>query len=206
MISAGLDTAFRKNSSALAVVQSWPKGTYSVTYLREWIPSEAPLKPSIVLSQAVNACRNRGVEVLCTDHRDISHVEEHLEDTDISLLPFVVKPEEIAEAFAKLRYLLSEERVEFLDFPETERLVSQLLAVTGRPGDGGTFTIRQPQIGGSHGDIVSALVHGFHAQEVEGFEASALTLKTRRFSRDEEDPERMHDTAAGMLADDPDHD
>ena len=212
-IAAGLDTAYRVNSSAIVVLERSGK-KLRIKRVREWVPSEGPLRPSTVLKEAVTIARNARAKLVCTDYWDIDHVAEALEDTGLELVPFTVKPEEVYQEHAKLRYMLSEGLVDLSCCPPHEaelipRMIRQFLAVTIKPGDGGVIKVIQPVKSGAHGDIVSAFMHAFYALDFASASGQdGLTSGgERRYARADTDPrESMSMTESEYLDRDPDRD
>lgn len=198
---AGADLGFRRNSAALCVIER-TGDKFKLIREREWIPVDRPLKPKVTVSEMIATVRKCGASILCGDIHYIDLVIEELEDTGVEFVQFTVKPEEISEAFLRLKILLSEGLVDLS--LASERLLEQLSAVISKPSPGGYLEIIQPTVGGSHGDIVSALIHAFYCFDYSELD-ERLAGGTRRFYREEVEAEgTMHRTSQEYESDDPD--
>jgi hypothetical protein len=147
----------------------------------------------------IGTIRKAGASVLCGDIHYIDLVIEELEDTGVEFCQFTVKPEEIAEAFLRLKILLSEGLVDLS--LASDRLLEQLAAVVSKPSPGGYLEIIQPTVGGSHGDIVSALIHAFYSFDYSELD-ERLAGGTRRFVREGEEQEDWTRTSQEYEAED----
>lgn len=202
MRKAGADLGFRRNSAALCIVER-EGDRFKLIREREWIPVDRPLKPKVTVSEMVATVRNAGCASLCGDIHYIDLVIEELEDTGVEFVQFTVKPEDIAEAFLRLKILLSEGLVDLS--LASERLLEQLAAVVSKPAPGGYLEIIQPTIGGAHGDLVSALIHAFYSFDYSELD-ERLAGGRRRFVREETEQVGMHMTSQDFEAEDQDSD
>lgn len=157
--AAGGDTGFKRNSSALAVVEVVPPtGTaparYRLARLEERKPLPgAPLKPAVVVAEFAAIMAEYGVREFVVDAHEGDEVGAALLAANASA---VSAPDKHA-AYVVARSLLHEGRVEL---PANPRLRQQLRDVMARPMPGGGTQITSPKrADGSHGDLVSALVN-----------------------------------------------
>lgn len=155
---AGGDFAFRRNSSAIVVGKTGQtvearSQFFQVTLDKEWIPVEASLKPGDVISEAVTIAERSRCDSLCCDLHYIETVREHLEDSTVSLAEY--PSQDTATAYVRTRVLLAQGKLDLSR--ASEKLIKQLKQTTARPTANG-LEIRNPEIRGNHGDLVSALV------------------------------------------------
>lgn len=153
---AGADFAFRRDSSALAVVQAITD-RFHLAAMEERRPQKGlPLKPSAVVDGFAAVMARYGVgEVACDSHeRDAVAAELVRHAITATAIPDGQAGK--AATYTFLRTLLREGR---LHLPDDPRLRRQLQAVTSRAMPGGGLSVTSPrQAGGGHGDLVSALV------------------------------------------------
>ncbi len=150
--AAGGDCGFKKNSSALVIVERDGE-RFKVAHIEEIKPRPGlPLKPGDVVDQFATALSEYGVGELAVDSHERDEVSKELEQRGMSA---VSAPDKV-ESYILARKLLHEGKIEL---PRHPRLRSQLRAVTSKPRPGGGVTISSPRSAdGSHGDLVSALV------------------------------------------------
>jgi hypothetical protein len=171
---AGGDCAFKRNSSALAVVETIGDDETSrlrLAHLDELRPEPGlPLKPSGVVDHFAAALADYGVAHLAVDAHERGEVETELNRHGMS----AVDAPDKSESYIFARKLLHEGRLELPDHP---RLLRQLRAVVAKPRPGGGITISSPRTAdGAHGDLVSALVLAVwqaarHAGDAQTFRA-----------------------------------
>lgn len=154
---AGGDPGFKRNSSALAIVEGAQgtdgrSGRFRLALLEERKPVPGmPLKPAVVAADFADLMLSYGAKEFVTDSHEIEDVRTAMLAKHCSA---VIAPSP-AECFVALRDLLHEGR---LELPEHPRLRSQLREVLSRPMPGGGTQIHSPKkADGSHGDLVSAL-------------------------------------------------
>ncbi len=155
---AGGDFAFRRNSSALVVGKAGQQVSdrsafFQVVSDREWIPVESSLRPGDVLTEAVAIAERARCDALCCDLHYIETVREHLEDTKIALAEY--PSQDTATAYVRARVLLAQGKLDLSR--ASQKLITQLKQTTGKPTANG-LEIRNPEVKGAHGDLVSALV------------------------------------------------
>lgn len=153
---AGGDFAFRRDSSALAVVQLASE-IFDLAAMEERRPKEGlPLKPSAVVGEFADVLSRYSVGELGCDSHEREQVEALLAGRGITVTEIPAGQVGKAQTYTLLRTLFREGRVRL---PNDPRLKRQLQAVTSRPMPGGGLAITSPrQAGGGHGDLVSALV------------------------------------------------
>jgi hypothetical protein len=181
---AGGDFAFRRNSSALVVGKGGQTKEdrtpfFSLVSDREWTPVEKSLKPGDVLREAIDIAEHARCESLCCDLHYIETVREHLEDTKIGLAEY--PSHDTATAYVRVRVLLAQGRLDLSR--ASTRLISQLKQTTARPTATG-LEIKNPEIRGAHGDLVSALVCMIYQADQLGL-GDDTTGGKRRFAKDE---------------------
>jgi hypothetical protein len=194
----GGDLAFRRNSSALCVlehgIEDDTKDAYRLLLDREWVPTSKSLRPGDVLGEMIKDLKKHGAETICSDLHYIETLREELEGTDIALDEFPTNQEGIGKAFLRVRYLLSHGRISLA--LASQDLIRQLGSVRMVPTAQG-LSFKSPETGGKHGDIASAFVCAVWAFESNG---SAGIGGERRFS-DEHDPEQWHEYAEEAFPD-----
>jgi len=154
--SAGMDLAFRHDSSGLIVVER-SLGIVAVTRVELERPSPgSPLVPSVVITFFAKRAREVGASTCATDQHYIETAIEHGSKAGMTVLPALASGEQRDKAFLYLRDLLREGR---LALPNDSRLIHQLRSVSARPKPGGGLGILLPRtIGNGHADLVSALI------------------------------------------------
>lgn len=164
----GGDTGFKRNSSALALVQEVaqlpsaavprPPPRYRLALLEERKPAPGlPLNPTSVAEEFAGLMKGYGQRQLTVDAHEIDDVRKALTACGASAVP---APDKVA-AFVHARTIIHEGR---LDLPTHPRLRQQLRDVMAKPMPGGGTQITSPvRVDGSHGDLVSALVNALWA-------------------------------------------
>lgn len=162
--SAGADMGFRRNSSALAITAR-RDGRVRLALLREMRPSPGvPLKPASVVDAFASEARRFGVYEIRVDSHEREAVQVELTRHGMTATHAAEGQIGKAEMFVHARRLMHEGNLELPDLP---RLTQQLRDVVGRPlPGGGTSITTRGRSDGSHGDLVSALVHALWTFEV----------------------------------------
>ncbi len=152
LYAAGGDCAFKRNSSALAVVERDGE-RYRLALLEEQTPKPGlPLKPSAVIADFAREMDGYGASGLVVDSHELDEVRAALVQHGKNALPAPDK----TESYILARKLFHEGKIELPDHP---RLLRQLRDVVAKPQPGGGLQISSPKrADGSHGDLVSALV------------------------------------------------
>jgi hypothetical protein len=179
-IAAGVDLAFRKNSSAMSVASKLGAAV-RLDAVEERIPGSKPLKPSETMRDLIGLAQSHGAEGVASDQHYQDALKEVLEEYEISFVSFPGDSDGISQAYIRLRVLLAEELVDLSRAPE--RFIKQLKNTKQKPGDGATLKIIHP-VGsdGSHGDCVASFVCATWLLEQETIgEHSAVG--SRRFPR-----------------------
>ncbi len=156
LYGSGGDFAFRRNSSALAVVER-EDDRYELAHLDEQRPVKGtPLKPSAVCeSFAATVLRFGCGDVACDSH-ERDQVAEELAQYGLSALAAPEGQAGKAEMFLLARRIFREGK---LTIPKHARFLAQLRGVMSKPSPGGGMTITSPRSAdGAHGDLVSAFV------------------------------------------------
>lgn len=174
--SAGGDTAFKRNSSALAIVERL-KERYRVACIEELKPTQtAPLSPAIVAQSFAKVMESFGCVSLVVDSHERQAVAEELVKCKMGAMDAPNK----VDSYLIARKMLHEGR---LVLPDNPRLLMQLRNVMAKPTPGGGMTITSPRSAdGSHGDLVSALVNACWLAERNGPVKLASSVGTSRGS------------------------
>jgi hypothetical protein len=149
---AGMDLAFARNSSALAIVEVGQDDIITTLCLREWAPGgSASLKPSEVLAEIRAELEAHRVDRVMADAHEREVAREHLRG--VVILP---APSDAAEPHLRTRRALIDGR---LRLPSSPRLLAQMGAARIDVAAGGRYkvTLKTAQ-DGSHGDLLAALV------------------------------------------------
>lgn len=153
---AGGDFAFRRDSSAQAIVQAI-ETLFHLAALDEQRPTaDTSLKPSNVVDDFAAVLGHYHTPRLACDSHERAQVANEFARHAIEVVNVPDGQTGKAQTYTFLRTLFREGRVKI---PNHARLRRQLQAVTSRPMPGGGLTITSPrQAGGGHGDLVSAFV------------------------------------------------
>ncbi len=157
---AGGDFAFRRNSSALAIVKrddAEGGERYDLALLDEQRPEHGvPLKPSAVCDAFAEDLGRYACGEVAADTHERQQVAEELARHNITVVSAPEGQAGKVEMFVLARRVLREGRARL---PKHPRLLSQLRAVTAKPAPGGGLSISSPRTSdGAHGDLVSAWV------------------------------------------------
>lgn len=204
-VGVGSDPGFTSDSAAVAAVER-TEAFYRLLELGEMIPSQEPLKPSVVFKEQSEVALRHGAEIIAGDQH---YAQSAKEAFDAAGLTFVAVPSGQngkGEMFTLARGLLHEGR---LKLPNHPKLLRQLREVQQKPTPGGGMSITQPRRGkGGHGDLVSALVHAIWVAAREDIpkpdplenatrqEKAAIEWRERLERESEEDPRSMPDYIA----------
>ncbi len=181
---AGGDFAFRRNSSALVVGKTGQTvadrmQVFGVMSDREWIPVESSLRPGDVITEAIEIAERARCDSLCCDLHYIETVREHLEESKLGLTEY--PSHDTAIAYVRVRVLLAQGRLDLSK--ASQKLITQLKQTTARPTANG-LEIKNPEIRGAHGDLVSALVCMVYQADQLGLDDDA-TGGNRRYGHSE---------------------
>ncbi len=155
----GGDLALYRDASALAVVHRHQHEQiiwYSVAELLERKPAKgSPLNLASVVSEFASVAQRQQADHIMADHH-LLPVANSLMPEGVQLVPCPTGQQGKIEAFVCARDLF---RAGAVRLPASATgLVAQMCAVTSTPTPGGGLQIRSPRRGGTHGDVVSALV------------------------------------------------
>lgn len=195
-IVAGGDFAFIRDASALVFV-SERQGLFRVEHERVWRPSEVPLRPNIVFSEAMSELDSMGVGVLCCDAHYLALVTEWADEEEVAVVNFPGSSDGIARAYIRVRVLLGANRIDLS--LASQALITELKETVGKPLAGGGMSVTHPRRAGSHGDLARSLVSAIYSLEIEGDGARdddrQFSGSRRRFVRDLDstDPAYMTD-------------
>jgi hypothetical protein len=170
---AGGDAGFKRNSSALAVVETTTdehgKRRHLLARLEERKPRPGlPLQPKVVAAEFAGIALEYGARELVADSHEIDDVRAACAGKGVSV---TLAPDK-QEMFADARSALHEGRVRL---PRNPRLKQQLREILQRPLPGGGVQVYAPKKSdGSHGDLVSALVNALWRAEKKAASQSSL--------------------------------
>lgn len=154
----GGDLALYRDASALAVVHRFERGggAYDVAELVERRPSKgSPLNLASVVGEFSGVAIRQRATTITADHH-LLPIANSLMPEGVALVPCPTGQQGKIEAFVSARDLF---RAGVVRLPASATgLVTQMCAVTSTPSPGGGLLIRSPRRGGTHGDVVSALV------------------------------------------------
>jgi len=154
IVAAGADLAFRRNSSALVIVDIGDEGV-NLRLDREWIPGERSLRPGEVIADMLSDLAEHDCPVLCADLHYIETLREHLDRTDVELDEFPNTPHGKHAAYRRVQALLAHGRISLAG--ASEKLIAQLKQTRIVATSNGV-RIDHPEVRGAHGDLVSAFV------------------------------------------------
>jgi hypothetical protein len=151
--AAGVDLAFRRNSSALAVgVGDSDARTVAVERVREWRPRGTPLVPSAVCAEVVAECVEARVTHVVADGHYVEHLREHTRAAGLVLVD-APGPSETWQLTARVAREAGRLRL-----PEHDRLRLQLEAVRFTYEAQGRVSVQlDTAADGSHGDLAAAV-------------------------------------------------
>lgn len=158
---AGADFAFKRDSSALAIVEGRTDDEgvqrFRVAAMHEERPvKNVPLTAAGVLGAIDPYLAEYETRTIAADSHERDEVTMEAEALNVAIVAAPEGQAGKAETYAFLRKLIHEGRIEL---PDNDRLVRQLLDVVSKPTPGGGLTITSPRRAtGGHGDLVSALV------------------------------------------------
>jgi hypothetical protein len=166
------DFAFKRNSSALAIVAKDGERLTLVS-LREVKPEPGtPLKPSVVCAEfAEDLKRFRVKDVTCDSH-ERSEVSDALAEHGVSVTALPEQQLGKIQQYKAARTAIHEGRVKI---PKHPRALTQLKAVRSKPLPGGGIAITSPVRAGAHGDVASAIVGALWASSEGASVASQTT-------------------------------
>jgi hypothetical protein len=150
---AGADFAFRRNSSALVVLDK-QEAQIKLTACEERIPGQKALVPSTTIKDLAGIAVQRGADGIACDLHYIETVRETVDAIELPLLEY--PSDDNATSYVMLRVLLSERLIDLSMAPT--KLLEQLRETTSKPLEGGKLSIKNKMVDGAHGDLVSALV------------------------------------------------
>ncbi len=199
MITAGIDLAFARDSSAL-VIGSEIEGVCTVLEMIEVRGGDAS-DPRIVVAAFIASLRNHGVSVVMADCHYRKLLQMTLAEHEINLLPEPAGAHGNTAVYLHARRVIATRRLVVPEHPLRARLAQQLRDTRGKPMSGGAMAIEHSRKDGGHGDLVSALVlmlwqlrdqsiaepQGVRGETAELFEANMpLGEKKTRYHRDGE--------------------
>lgn len=176
----GGDFAFKRNSSALVVLDKNGRERFTLKACEERVPGEKPLRPSITIKDLIGIAAVHGCGGVACDLHYIESVREVTDDFTLALLAFPNDNEGIAQAYIRTRVLLSDGLIDLSAAPEL--LLEQLKETTSKPTITG-LTITNPIKEGRHGDLVSAFVCAVWAAEQACEMSDDVLIGKRRYAR-----------------------
>lgn len=176
----GGDFAFKRNSSALVVLDKNGKERVTLVACEERVPGEKPLRPSVTMKDLIGIAAAHGSSAVACDLHYIESVREVTDEFSIALLDFPNDNEGIAQAYIRTRVLLADGLIDLSGAPDL--LIEQLKETTSKPTVTG-LTITNPVKEGRHGDLVSAFVCAVWAAEHSADIDDKAMIGARRFAR-----------------------
>lgn len=152
--SAGADFAFRRNSSAMVVLDKSGE-RLKVTAAEERAPGLKPLVPSETIHELIGIAAEHAADSIACDLHYIESVREDTELIDMPLLEFPTASTEIMKAYVRVRVLISKG---WIDLSSAPKLLLQQLKETSEKPTENSISIKQKNKGKKHGDMVSAFV------------------------------------------------
>lgn len=152
--SAGGDFAFRRNSSAIVVLDKLGN-ILRVSAAEERAPGLKPLVPSETIHELIGIAADHGADSVACDLHYIESVREDTELIDMPLLEFPTASAEIMKAYVRVRVLISKG---WIDLSSAPKLLLQQLKETSEKPTENSISIKQKNKGKKHGDMVSAFV------------------------------------------------
>lgn len=193
-IAAGGDFAFRRNSSALAVIEKRGQSLY-VSRVEERVPGVLPLVPSATITELCGIAAEEGADSVACDLHYIESVREVTESLALPLLEFPTSNIDIVKAYVRVRVMLADGRINLAGAPKL--LLDQLKDTSEKPTEN-AISIKQKTRGKKHGDLVSAFVCAVWAIDQLPMAAKPL-VGERRFPRASDVPQ----SGSGKLTDMP---
>lgn len=168
-VVAGADWGFRSNASAVAVFHLRVGGVYEAADLLTWQPAPGqPLRPSEVAAQAALVLRRQRCRAAMADAHYREAMVEHLAQSGIGQLD---APTDVASTYVRARTLLANGKIRL---PKHAQLLRDMAEVQQAPTAGGGLRIILPRRpGGSHADLVAALVLALWQRDGDHVEADA---------------------------------
>lgn len=176
----GGDFAFKRNSSAMVVLDKNEGERLTLLAAEERVPGVKPLVPSKTITDLVSIAAAHGCQGVACDLHYFESVREVTDSLTLALLSFPNDNEGIAQAYVRARVLLADGLLDLSAAPDI--LIEQLKETTSKPTVTG-LTITNPIKEGRHGDIVSALVCAIWASEVTIELGNDALVGERRFAR-----------------------
>lgn len=161
--AAGVDFAFKSDSSALVIVQYDGK-YYRTCRMVELRPKKGqPLKPSAVVKEFAEICKSYGISGVICDGHYREAIREHLSEFGLHIIDAPEGVKGKMEVYTRTKGVLHEGLCRLPDNKEGRRLVEQGKTIVARPAAGGALTIKAPRrTGMAHGDLVSAWTLAVH--------------------------------------------
>lgn len=153
-IAVGCDFAFKRDSSAICVVQF--DGHYKTLFHKELKPKPGkPLKPSEVVEDFAKIAKMYGAQYVVADGHYREALKEHLEKHGLSIWDAPEGSGGKERSYSRARACMHEGLCRF----PRGKIPTQLKTVIARPSPGGGISIKVPRRAGSgHGDLISAWV------------------------------------------------
>jgi hypothetical protein len=188
-VAAGADLGFRRNSCAIVIARAARRTSDGATHFeakfdREWVPGSAYLRPGEVLSEMAEIAQEHGVDTVCSDLHYVETLREHLDRVEIPLTDFPNQQSAIVRAYVRTRVLLTSGCI---DLSGASPLLIEQLKQTTQKVDSSGVHISNPEVGGRHGDIASALIAALYALDTE--QAGESVGGDRRFHDDHGSPD-----------------
>lgn len=179
---AGGDFAFRRNSSALVVLERFGiRVKYNTG--AERVPGARPLVPSTTITELAGLAVTAGADSIATDLHYIETIRETVDKLELPLLEFPTKSDDIEAAYVRTRVMLAEGMIDLRG--ADPMLLEQLKDTSQKPTMHG-LGIFNPTKDGAHGDWVSAFVCAMWALD-QPMPERKMAGGQRRFARGGDD-------------------
>jgi hypothetical protein len=171
-LGAGADFAFERDCSALVVAARYPGGIFAPIIVEERTPKRSDINSATKTTrELVRVAVGQGCTDILADAHCRPFVREHFELEGANFLDAPAGGDKKFETYAALKRVIADRRFVLGHLEEAvgKYVVAQLRAIVAKPKEGGGFKIISPRTkssldsardgeGGSHGDVVSALV------------------------------------------------
>lgn len=159
-VCAAADFGFKRDSSALAIVQ-WDGKKYKLIRLHEVIPTNGkPLVPGKVCEEFAKIMSEYGLKTVITDSFYREAIREMLREYSINIMNAPEGAKGKQEVYVRTKAMLDQGLVAL---PQNARLLKQARETVARPTSGGNLAIRNyRRTGQGHGDLVSAWTLAVH--------------------------------------------
>lgn len=177
-VAAGIDLAFARDSSALAIVGEHEAGVCRVRALTEVRGGDSS-DPQIVVASFADTLRLHHVTQVMADCHYRRLLQIALAEVEIELLPEPAGAMGKTAVYLHARRIVREKRLVVGEHPLRARLIRQMKDARGKPASGGAMDIDYTRRDGGHGDLASAIVLALWQLRGEGKEYKHAGVRAR---------------------------